>query len=54
MGAIGWGRIPSSENGNTRNGVDSEEFEEFSAVHGVFNSGHAEFEENSQVPMPSR
>lgn len=35
-----------TENGHTRKRVDLEE-DEFSSVHGVFNFGHAEFEEKS-------
>lgn len=42
------------EKGHARKEVYLEEDEEFSSVHGVFNFGHAEFEEKSQSPLPSR
>lgn len=47
-------RILITENGNSRKGVDLEENRKFSSVHGVFDFGHIEFEENSQLPMPDR
>ena len=47
-------RIPITENGNIRKGVDLEEDGEFSSIHGVFDFGHTEFEEKGQVPLPNR
>lgn len=51
-GAAGWVKTSVAENGNTRKGMDLEDDEEFSSVHGIFDFGHTVFEENSQLPMP--